>query len=121
MFFRGADKQGLGDGTHRPWLLFIPVDKSQFDLTSVEMLYNSVNPEICSDDCVILVVFPQSSYPIWEDFITKAGKLQSQLRWVRDPVHVPNLGIFFLFFSRLFAFFLLLCNHNLHLCVNSYI
>lgn len=23
---------------------------------------------------------PQSSYPIWEDFITKAGKLQSQLR-----------------------------------------
>uniref|UniRef100_A0A3Q2WQC9 MTSS I-BAR domain containing 1 n=1 Tax=Haplochromis burtoni TaxID=8153 RepID=A0A3Q2WQC9_HAPBU len=25
-------------------------------------------------------LLPQSSYPIWEDFITKAGKLQSQLR-----------------------------------------
>lgn len=24
----------------------------------------------------------QSSYPVWEDFITKAGKLQSQLRSV---------------------------------------
>lgn len=28
----------------------------------------------------VTVFPPQSSYPIWEDFITKAGKLQSQLR-----------------------------------------
>lgn len=36
---------------------------------------------------VVFVIFvsnlpSQSSYPVWEDFITKAGKLQSQLRCV---------------------------------------
>lgn len=35
-----------------------------------------------------LFLLPQSSYPIWEDFITKAGKLQSQLRWEHVFVHV---------------------------------
>lgn len=29
-----------------------------------------------------LILCSQSSYPIWEDFITKGSKLQSQLRWV---------------------------------------
>lgn len=44
--------------------------------------------------CVLTIINPvlclspppqQSSYPIWEDFITKAGKLQSQLRWDMRP------------------------------------
>lgn len=71
-------------------VLFTPADKvrHQYGLVVIELLCNFGNIEICSDDCVIHVCVclfffffkPQSSYPIWEDFTTKAGKLQSQLR-----------------------------------------
>lgn len=37
---------------------------------------------------------PQSSYPIWEDFITKASKLQSQLRLECVCVHTEQLSMF---------------------------
>lgn len=44
----------------------------------------------CSDSEPLLFLFLfQSSYPIWEDFNSKATKLHSQLRWVTSAPPPP--------------------------------